>query len=404
MFNFWSKFNKDQLSRIYLDTAATTPLDQGVLLAMQPYLTSAFGNPSSFHEEGRVAKEAVEKARSLIKKNLHINSGQIIFTSGGTEANNLALLGAAKNYLDENKKPGVVICSAIEHHSVLDVLKSLESDGFKLITIGVNSDGSLNLKELKEVLSGHDDIALISMHYANNEIGTIFPIKELSKIIRKKRKDNKQKWPLFHVDACQAPRFLNLDISKLGVDLLSLNASKIYGPKGVGMFYVGPLVVIEPIMFGGGQEFGLRSGTENVAGIVGLAFALDLSLKNQDREWNQVAVLRDYLQQSILDKIPNVLCHGTEGERLPHNLNVTFTGVDSELIAVELDIKGFAVSVGSACASNGKNDSHVLKALYGAVVPIESSVRFTLDYKITRKNIDSLVTVLVEIIDRQRSV
>ena len=188
------------------------------------------------------------------------------------------------------------------------------------------------------------------------------------------------------------------------MDLLSLNASKIYGPKGVGMLYVGPLVVIEPVMFGGGQEFGLRSGTENVAGIVGLALALDLSLKNQDREWDQVAVSRDYLQQSILGKIPNVLCHGAEGERLPHNLNVTFTGVDSELIAVELDIKGFAVSVGSACASNGKNDSHVLKALYGAEAPMESSVRFTLDSKITRENIDSLVAVLVEIIDRQRSV
>ena len=177
-----------------------------------------------------------------------------------------------------------------------------------------------------------------------------------------------------------------------------------YGPKGVGMLYVGPSVAIESILFGGGQEFGLRSGTENVAGIVGLASALDLSLKNQNIEWTQVMKLRNYLQKLINDKIPEVLFHGAEAERLPHNLNVTFSGVDSELIAVELDMKGFAVSVGSACASNRKNDSYVLEALYGVHTPVESSVRFTLDHKITRKNIDSLVTTLEEIMGRQRPV
>ncbi len=404
MFDFWSKFNKNRLSRIYLDTAATTPLAPSVLSVMYPYLVGDFGNPSSFHCEGRLAKKAIEESRASIKRNLHIDSGQIIFTGSGTEANNLALLGAAKKYLSKNKKPGVIICSAIDHHSVLDTLKSLENNGFKLIVVKVHIDGSLNLKEFKEIIDQHKDIALISIHYANNEIGTIFPIKELSKIICKKRKDTNKEWPLFHVDACQAPRFLNLNMSKLGVDMLTLNSSKMYGPKGVGMLYVGPSVAIESILFGGGQEFGLRSGTENVAGIVGLASALDLSLKNQNIEWTQVMKLRNYLQKLINDKIPEVLFHGAEAERLPHNLNVTFSGVDSELIAVELDMKGFAVSVGSACASNRKNDSYVLEALYGVHTPVESSVRFTLDHKITRKNIDSLVTTLEEIMGRQRPV
>lgn len=414
MKSFWTIFNKNARSfnkknnsrRVYLDSAASTKINAQVLVAMTPFLTTDFGNPSSFHQEGVRARQAVEKARTDIKNILNTKGGEVIFTSGGTEANNLALLGTIKSYCKQiGQTTGTVLCSDIEHHSVLEPLKKQSSllNNVVIKKIKVNHLGEFDLNHFKELLNKVDQPIIVSVGYANNEIGTIFPIKDIAKLIRKKRKETGSVWPLLHVDACQAPRFLSLDVTRLGVDLMTLNSSKIYGPKGVGLLYVGPKVQLEPVLSGGGQEFGLWPGTENVAGIVGLAKALSLCATQKEKAGQQINKICQYLKNSLDSQIPNLVFHGLGQNRLPHNLNVTFLGVDSEQMAIELDHHGFAVSVGSACSSNKKSDSHVLKALYGDKAPVESSVRFTLDSATTLSDIDELIKILPPIIERHRS-
>ncbi len=402
MKNFLTFLNKKTNSkRVYLDTASGTQIEPQVLESMQPFLMASFGNPSSIHAEGVKAKQAVEKARTDIKNILNTKGGEVIFTTGGTEANNLALLGAVKSYQKHFGQLGTVLCSSIEHHSVLG---PLEASGAQLLKIKVDQLGAFDLNHFKELLNQVDEPVVVSVCYANNEIGTVFPIKDIAKLIRKKRKETGSSWPLFHIDACQAPRFLPLDVTALGIDLMTLNSSKIYGPKGVGLLYVGPKVSLEPIIYGGGQEFGLWSGTENVAGLVGLAKALSLcEIKKEDR-WQQVDKVCQYLKEGLENGIPELTFHGLNKSRLPHNLNVTFLGVDSEQVAIDLDHYGFAVSVGSACSSSQKSDNHVLKALYGVKAPIESSVRFTLDNNTTLLDVDNLLKILPSIIERHRSI
>ena len=392
---------KTNSKRVYLDTASSTQIEPQVLESMQPFLTIDFGNPSSFHTEGVRARQAVEKARTDIKNILNTKGGEVIFTTGGTEANNLALLGAVKSYQKHFGKSGTVLCSSIEHHSVLG---PLEASGAQLFKIKVDQMGSFDLNHFKELLHQANELVVISVCYANNEIGTVFPIKDIAKLIRKKRKETGSAWPLLHIDACQAPRFLSLDVTALGVDLMTLNSSKIYGPKGVGLLYVGPKVSLEPVIYGGGQEFGLWSGTENVAGQVGLAKALALCEVKKEAKWQQMDRVCQHLKKGLERNIPQLIFHGLNESRLPHNLNVTFLGVDSEQVAIELDHYGFAVSVGSACSTNKKSDNHVLKALYGAGAPTESSVRFTLDNGTTFGDIDNLLKILPPIIKRHRSV
>lgn len=402
MKNFLTFFNKKTNSkRVYLDTASSTQIDPQVLESMQPFLMADFGNPSSFHTEGVRARQAVEKARTDIKNILNTKGGEVIFTTGGTEANNLALLGAVKSYQKHFGQSGTVLCSDIEHHSVLG---PLEASGAQLFKIKVDQTGAFDLNHFKELLHQENELIVVSVCYANNEIGTVFPIKDIAKLIRKKRKETGSTWPLLHIDACQVPRFLSLDVTALGVDLMTLNSSKIYGPKGVGLLYVGPKVSLEPVIYGGGQEFGLWSGTENVAGQVGLAKALALCEVKKEARWQQIDRVCQRLKEGLENNIPDLIFHGLSEFRLPHNLNVTFLGVDSEQVAIELDHYGFAVSVGSACSTNKKSDNHVLKALYGSKAPTESSVRFTLDNKTTFSDIDNLLKILPPIIERHRSV
>ncbi|MEK7136215.1 MAG: aminotransferase class V-fold PLP-dependent enzyme, partial [Patescibacteria group bacterium] len=261
MFFLKPKKNK----RVYLDTAAATPVDKRVRRALEPYLSFQFGNPGSIHQEGVLAKQAVTQARIMVAQSLVCLPEEIIFTSGGTESNNLAIVGTALLYEKKHGQLGRLITTAIEHRSILEPAQYLKSRGWDIVILPVAPAGSLDLKKLEQEIT--PNTALVSLGYGNNEIGTIFPVREVAKIIRRFRKNNLTTYPLFHLDACQAPRFLPLRTAKLGVDLLTINGSKIYGPKGSGVLYKRKEIEIAAVVYGGGQESGMRSGTENVAGI-----------------------------------------------------------------------------------------------------------------------------------------
>jgi len=359
------------MKRIYWDTAAGTPVDRRVLKAMMPFLRGISsealakeGNPASIHKEGVVASKAVETARAKIAKILFAHPDEIIFTGSGTESDNLAILGTAEMATKKH-----IITTSTEHKAVLEPCRYLQKKGFKITYLPVDKDGQINLKELKESLT--NDTFLVSVMMANNEIGAIQPIKEVAKIIRHYRKNNNRRLPYLHTDACQAPRFLDLNVEKLGVDLLSFNGSKIYGPKGIGALYVRRGILLAPIVWGGGQERGLRSGTLNVPGIVGLAEALTICEQEREKESARLIKLRDKLIVE-LKKIPNLKINGPDSQadnnqgralidekRLPNNINFSIKGFEGEQLVVELDAKGLAVSSGSACSSHDLANNNV---------------------------------------------
>lgn len=383
--------------KVYLDHAATTPLDKKVLQAMQPYFSNIFGNPMSIHQFGQDAMLGVDKAREQIANFLHCQSSEIIFTSGATESNNLALKGVINAYTG-HKVPHIII-SALEHHCVLETAEYLKKKGLAQLTIiPPDNEGVLNVQDVQKAIK--KNTLLISVMYVNNEIGTIQPIQKIGAMLKK----IPQKI-YFHTDAVQAANYLTCDVRKLGVDLLSLSGHKIYGPKGIGVLYVKSGTKISKIMHGGEQEFSIRAGTHNAPSIVGMGKAVEMVLSQSSLVNRQIKKLRDYFWQEIKKNIPQVILNGSLKKRTPNNLNVSFKNIEGEGILISLDLAGIAVSTGSACSSGSLAASHVMMAIsHGDHLRSHSSVRFTLGKSTTKKEIDYTIQQLIKIIGDLRKI
>jgi cysteine desulfurase len=379
------------MKRIYLDHAATTPLDKRVLKAMLPYFSKKFGNASSLHSFGVEAREAIENSREKVAHLINAKSDEIYFTSGGTESNNLAIKGIAF----ANRKRGKhIITSKIEHHAVLNVCEWLEKQGFEITYLPVDKYGFVNLDELKRSI--RKDTILVSVMHANNEIGTIEPIEEIGRICKEKN-------VYFHTDAVQSTGKIPIDVEKMNIDLLSISAHKIYGPKGVGALYVRKGVNIETIQHGGGHERGLRSGTENTPGIVGLGEACAIAEKEMKREEIKQTRLRDYLIKNVL-KIKDSHLNGHPTKRLPNNANFWFAFIEGESLIAQLDIHGIAASTGSACSSKSLEPSHVLLAIGLKPHEAHGSLRLTLGKENNKKEIDYVIDVLPKVVKELRKI
>ena len=401
--------NSKIVKKIYLDYAATTPVDSDVFDIMKPYFCDEFGNASSAHGFGQVARAGVEKARSQVAEFLGCAAEEIIFTSCATESNNLALKGLIKGIKSDGVKPHI-ITSAIEHHCVLHSCEALEKDGLAEVTyLPVNKEGLVGVGDVEKAIK--ENTVLVSIMHANNEIGTAQPIKEIAQVIRKAREEKIVKLPItnyqlpiFHTDAVQAVNYLDCKVDNLGVDLLSLSGHKFYGPKGVGALYIRKGTPVKRIQDGGEQEFRLRAGTHNTAGIVGLGEAIKEISNFQLQTSNEIKRLRDKLIDGILKAVPDSKLNGSREKRLPNNVNFSFPGAEGEAILLTLDLEGIAVSTGSACASENLNPSHVLVALGLGPEDTHSSIRMTLGKYTTEEEIDRVLEVLPKAIERLRSI
>lgn len=361
------------MKRIYLDHAAATPIDNEVLHAMEPFFSASFANPSALHKEGVEARSAVEGARSSVGALLGVHADEIIFTGGATESVNLALFGAVRAWqkIYTGRTPHIIV-SAIEHDAVLESARVLEEEGVRVTRLSVDEVGIVNFDELRASIT--QDTVLIAVMYANNEIGTIEPISDIAKLIRKWKKEERGlvrserptldvRYPLFYTDASQASNYCDLRIPSLGVDLLTLSGGKMYGPKGTGILYVARGIPVLPILVGGGQEKGIRAGTENVAGIVGFATALQRAMSIQTVETERLTKIRDNTISLLREKFVDIMINGSLTSRLPNNIHFSFPGVDHEFLAIALDARGFAVATKSACSETDAETSHVLLAL-----------------------------------------
>ncbi len=388
---------------IYLDHAATTYVDDRVLAAMQPYFSTIFANPSSFHTPGMRAKEAVTASRAMLAKILNAREDEIIFTSGGTESDNMAVVGVCRAMLIARRPSPVaphILTSAIEHHAVLEPLLHLQKMGeIELTVLPVDKFGRVSVADVEKAM--RPDTVLVSIMYANNEIGTIQPVADIGRAILKWRKTNAMPYPYFHSDACQAAGALDLDVEKLHVDLMTLNASKIYGPKGIGILYLRRGVKVEPLVRGGGQERGIRAGTENVAGIVGLATALELAQKTKEIDTARVIKLRDRLIEGLLE-IPKTRLNGHPTERLPNNVNISFIDIEGEAAVLYLDAENIFVSTGSACASQSLDPSHVILATGLSYEGAHGSLRFSLGSRTTAEDIERVIAVMPGVVEKLR--
>lgn len=383
--------------KIYFDYAATTPLDHKVLLKMNKFFSDDFGNPGSIHSSGLEAMNALETARKDVAKVLGARPAEIVFTSGGTESDNMAILGVSNFFKRVGRGKRLhIITTKIEHHAVLKPTKFLEVNGFDVTYIPVSEKGLVRLDDIKKAI--RENTILVSVMYANNEIGTIQPIREIGNFLKKHRGD--RLYPLFHTDACQSPGSLTLQVSNLGVDLLTLSSSKFYGPKGSGILYIKTGTPIDPIVFGGEQEDGMRSGTQNVPSIVGLAEALQVSDKHRKKESERLANLRNYFILNVKKTIEGTLLNGDDKMRLPNNINIYFPGVSGERLVVELDVLGIECSTGSACSSREEAPSHVLMSLFNDKIRTMGSVRFTLGKNSKKKEIDFVIKNLKETVSR----
>jgi len=384
--------------RIYLDNSATTKVDLRVLKKMLPYFSEKYGNPSSIHFLGEESNNAIKQARNEIAKILNCLSEEIIFTSGATESNNLALRGAMKIIQDKNRH---LIVSNIEHSCVLNTVKYLEKQGFQASYLPVNQNGIIGIENLKKIIT--EQTVLISIMYVNNEIGTIQPIEKIGKLIKKINQTRKNKI-LFHVDAVQALGYLSCDVKKLGVDFLSLSGHKFYGPKGIGILYRKKGIFLKPLMFGGEQEQKLRPGTHNVPGIIGLAEAMKIAEKDREKNVKKIFVLREQLKYGIFKKISKVEINGSIKERVAHNLNLSFKGVEGEALTLRLSLNGIAISTGSACSQKTLEPSHVLMALGKGEENAHSSVRFSLGKFNTKREIKYVLKILPKIVKDLRKI
>lgn len=368
-------------------------MDAAVFDAMKPFFANEFGNPSALYTIGRSVKCAVDNARKRVARTFGAQPDTIIFTSGGTESDNMAILGIAQS------AKGHIITTKIEHDAVLGPCQELERRGWDVTYLDVDAEGQISVEAFKKAL--REDTVLVSIMYANNEIGTILPIADIGREIIKWRKGSKRGvYPYFHTDACQAAGTLEMDVEKLHVDLMTINGSKIYGPKGSGVLYKRRGVSLQPIVFGGGQEMGYRAGTENVAAIVGLGEALERrhDLRNKTQE------VRNYLWDEIQKRIERVELNGpsVHGNRLANNLNVVFHGVEAEALLLYLDEYGITVGTGSACATGSDEGSHVLRAIRRSQREIESSIRFSLGKETSTEDIDYVMEYLPAIVMKLR--
>lgn len=393
------------MNRIYFDYAASTPVDKQVVKAMEPYFTEVFGNPSSLHQFGQEASAAIFKARQIIAAAIGANYKDIIFTGSATEANNLALRGIIKAFRAERlafsgKKLNLnpyslyprIIVSAIEHESVFNTCLDLEREGVEVIYIPVSQDGTIDIRKLEAALN--ERTILVSVMYVNNEVGTIQPIREIGNMVKAFRV-GRSSYPLFHTDAVQAFQYLDCDVNKLGVDLMTLSAHKIYGPKGIGMLYVSSSLFkngnyIHSIITGGGQERGLRSGTPNISYIVGFAKAVEINEKLKKKERKRIGGLRDYLWRG-LQRIAKVYLNGSYKKRIPNNLDVYFYGHTAGDLLIKLDLAGIAVSPGAACLSRAAKTSYVLKAMGFSEERCGGSLRISLGRQTAKKDIDAFL-------------
>ena len=373
---------------IYLDNAASTPIHKQVLEEMIPYLQEQFGNPSSIHKYGRSSQRAIQNARKQIANLINADPSEILITSGGTESNNTALFG-----ISQAKKGNHIIISSIEHDAILEPCKILEKKGFEITRIPVNDSGLINLKDIQNSISS--ETCLVSIMFANNEVGTIQPIEEISNICH-------QKNILFHTDAIQAVGKVELDVKKLGIDMLSISSHKINGPKGVGALYIKNGIEIEPFIYGGGQEDGMRSGTENVASIVGFGKACQLAKENIQENISYLKNLQKKLITKVLEEIPHVTLNGHEDQRIPNNAHFTFLGVNGEDLIIKLDENGIAASTGSACSVHVQKESHVLKAMGFSHEQITGSLRLTVGILNTELEIEKTVDILKKVVKELR--
>jgi cysteine desulfurase len=378
------------MKRIYLDYAATTPAHPEAVAEMQPYFSEKFGNPSSIHSFGRETRSAVEKARERVAALIGAQPEEIVFTSGGTESNNSALHGVV--YANE-KKDNHIITTSVEHHALLEPCRFLESRGIKVTYLPVDKYGLVNPEDVRKAIT--DRTILVSVMHANNEIGTIEPIEEISKII-------KGKDIYFHTDAVQTVGSIPVNVDKLGVDLLSISSHKLYGPKGVGALYIRKGTRMVPFIRGGEQERNRRASTENVPGIVGFGRACELAKKELQSRIKHLTPLRDRLIKGIMDKIPDVVLNGHPEKRLPKNVDITVKYVEGESMLLNLDLEGIAASTGSACSSGSLEPSHVLLATGVTPQEVHGSLRFTLGRLTTEKEIDHVLEVLPRIVKKLR--
>lgn len=379
------------MRKVYLDHSATTPVHPEVLEAMLPYYKEKFGNPSSIHEYGRVAKTALEEAREKVAKLFNCSPYEIYFTSGGTESNNLAIKGVAF----ANKKKGKhIITSSVEHHAVLESCKFLKKEGYEITYLPVDRWGLVDPDDLRKNIK--DDTILVSIMHVNNETGTIQPIEELVRIA-------KEKGVYFHTDAVQSAGKIPIDVGKLPVDLASISAHKIYGPKGVGAIYIRKGTRIIPLSHGGHHERSRRAGTENIPGIVGLGEAVEMVLKDMDKHNKHLKNLTETFFKKLKETVKDIQLNGHFDKRIPSTLNISFKGVEGESIILSLDMKGVAVASGSACTSGSLEPSHVLSAMRIEPAVAQSSIRFSFGRENTIDDVDYVTGVLPEIIERLRS-
>ena len=376
---------------IYFDHAATTPLDKKVLETMLPYFSEVYGNANSQHMFGREAIKAVDKARDTIAKIINAKPNEVYFTSGGTESDNWALRGIANAYKGKGKH---IIISPIEHAAMLSTAKSLEKEGFEIDYMQVDSEGFVDLEHLKSII--REDTILVACMLANNEIGTIEPIKEMAKLAH-------EKGALMFTDAVQACGVLKTDVKELGVDLMSMSSHKIYGPKGVGALFVRTGVKIDNLILGGHQERMKRGGTTNVPGVVGFAKAFEIAESEREENFKYVSSLRDRFIDAVIEKIPFVKLNGPRENRLPANADFSFEYIEGESILFTLDLNGIAVSSGSACSSGSLEPSHVLLAIGVEEATAHGSIRFSFGKHNTIEEIDYAVSVLADGVEKLRA-
>lgn len=381
--------------RVYLDNSATTAVDAEVLEAMMPFLTSKFGNASSIHFFGQEAKGAVDKARHQVAALINARPNEIIFTSGGTEANNLAIRGLLES---QNKHGKHIITSAIEHSAVKNVCEALEKRGYEVTYLPVYEDGIVKIEDVKAAI--REDTVLITIMTANNEIGTIQPVEEIGKLVKELREEGKKIW--FHTDAVQAAGKIEIDVAKINCDLLSISAHKIYAPKGIGALYAGRGVKLQSQNLGGHQERERRGGTESVPHIAAFGKACELAKNNLCNQNTQLSRLRDYFEGSVNEKLSDFVFNGSREKRLPNISNISFYKIEGEGLLISLDLKGIAVSTGSACSSGSLEPSPVIRALGRDDELSRGAIRFSFGKDNTMEDVDYLLEVLPDSISNLR--
>ena len=374
------------MDRIYLDYAATSPVLPEVLDAMLPFFMSCFGNPSGIHENGRETRKAVEQARREVAETLGAESREIVFTSGGSESDNLAIEGTA---FALREKGNHIITSQIEHHAVLNTCRWLEKQGFRVTYLPVDASGLVDPDSVRDAIG--NDTVLVSIMTANNEIGTVEPVSEIGEICR-------EKGVLFHTDAVQAIGMMNIHVAKINADLISLSAHKFHGPKGTGALYIRKGTKLESLIHGGAQERGLRAGTENVPGIVGMGKAITVAAKEREENQQRIRELRDQMIRIVLERIPGSQLNGHPEKRLANNCHFSFAGIESEALLLRLDLAGISVSGGSACTSGSMEPSHVLQAIGLKDEMLKSGIRMTMGRETTREEIEKTAEKMSEII------